>query len=160
MKTQFVLTSILICASLNASATILRNKPSSSESSATLRNPPAKGFVCYFETDTSKRTIEIAGFSDAAKAVPKRYDNLIWPGQVASLDKETAKPGPSYDLVKFQVGASGFAGQVVNIEALGETQSLVIEFVTGASAGANGRLTVLKGQKVLTQGSVECSLVR
>ena len=159
-KTKWILASVLLCTSLNASATILRNKKSSTESSATLRQPLVKGFVCYFETETSKRTIEIAGYNETTKSLPKRYENLIWPGQVASLDKDTAAPGPIYDLVTFQVGASGFAGNVVQIEAQGETQALTIRFVTGASAGPNGQLTVLKGRKVVAHGPVQCSLVK
>lgn len=114
------------------------------------------GFICQYTTASGK-SMEIAGFKAEAKKLPKKYNDQISSGQVIAL--QDSGKNLIFDLTKFAIGASGFAGRNILIQAEGNGQVLQIKAVTGSSDGVIGTLSVSKGNKVLTSGSTKCELL-
>lgn len=114
------------------------------------------GFICQYKTSSGK-SIEVAGFTTAVKKLPKKYDGIIWSGQVVAM--QDGGKNLIFDLIKFREGSSGFAGRNIEILAEGNGQSIQMKLVTGSSSGVIGTLAVKKGTKVLTSGNTQCKLL-
>lgn len=149
---------LLFVMGLDASANIVRGTPTGGRRHIPPPRfiPAHNGFECNFVTASGKK-IKIAGFTEAAQNIPKKWAKKVWAGQAIAVQVGAADL--LFDSVSIQSGRVGFAGQNVNIVLRSSAQTVQIKLVTGATGGPVGPMTVHNGAKLVASGTARCILL-